>query len=82
MQMKHHETGQVFTTADALSEFLLVPVFTGRLRGSTRPGAIPMPSLADWVSGVTTNTQILSKSRRERSLGDHVWGLDEIAGLA
>ena len=32
MQMKHHETGQVFTTADALSEFLLVPVFTGRPR--------------------------------------------------
>jgi hypothetical protein len=32
MQMKHHETGQVFTTADALSEFLLVPVLTGRLR--------------------------------------------------
>jgi hypothetical protein len=32
MQMKHHETGQVFTTADTLSEFLLVPVFTGRPR--------------------------------------------------
>ena len=31
MRIKHHETGQVFTTADALSEFLLVPVFTGRL---------------------------------------------------
>ena len=32
MQMKHHGTGQVFATADALSEFLLVPVFTGRPR--------------------------------------------------
>jgi hypothetical protein len=32
LQMKHHGTGQVFTTADALSEFLLVPVFTGRPR--------------------------------------------------
>jgi hypothetical protein len=30
--MKHHGTGQVFSTADALSEFLLVPVFTGRPR--------------------------------------------------
>jgi hypothetical protein len=32
LQMKHHGTGQVFITADALSEFLLVPVFTGRPR--------------------------------------------------
>ena len=32
MQMKHHGTGQVFATADALSEFLLVPVLTGRPR--------------------------------------------------
>ena len=32
LQMKHHGTGQVFTTADALSEFLLVPVLTGRPR--------------------------------------------------
>lgn len=32
LQMKHHGTGQVFPTADALSEFLLVPVFTGRPR--------------------------------------------------
>jgi hypothetical protein len=32
LQMKHHGTGQVFNTADALSEFLLVPVFTGRPR--------------------------------------------------
>ena len=32
LQMKHHGTGQVFATADALSEFLLVPVFTGRQR--------------------------------------------------
>jgi hypothetical protein len=32
MLMKHHGTGQVFATADALSEFLLVPVFTGRPR--------------------------------------------------
>jgi hypothetical protein len=31
-QLKHHAQGQVFTTADALSEFLLVPVFTGRPR--------------------------------------------------
>lgn len=30
--MKHHGTGQVFATADALSEFLLVPVLTGRPR--------------------------------------------------
>jgi hypothetical protein len=30
--MKHHGTGQVFTTADSLSEFLLVPVMTGRPR--------------------------------------------------
>jgi hypothetical protein len=32
LQIKHHGTGQVFATADALSEFLLVPVFTGRPR--------------------------------------------------
>jgi hypothetical protein len=32
MQMKHNGTGQVFPTADALSEFLLVPVLTGRPR--------------------------------------------------
>jgi hypothetical protein len=32
LHMKHHGTGQVFPTADALSEFLLVPVFTGRPR--------------------------------------------------
>jgi hypothetical protein len=32
LQMKHQGTGQVFTTADALSEYLLVPVFTGRPR--------------------------------------------------
>ncbi len=32
LQMKHHGTGQVFSTADALSEFLLVPVLTGRAR--------------------------------------------------
>jgi hypothetical protein len=32
LQMKHHGTGQVFTTAEALSELLLVPVFTGRPR--------------------------------------------------
>jgi hypothetical protein len=30
--MKHRVTGQVFGTADALSEFLLVPVLTGRPR--------------------------------------------------
>jgi len=30
--MKHNGTGQVFVTADALSEFLLVPVLTGRPR--------------------------------------------------
>jgi len=30
--MKHRGTGQVFATADALSEFLLVPVLTGRPR--------------------------------------------------
>jgi hypothetical protein len=32
LQMKHHGTGQLFSTADALSEFLLVPVLTGRPR--------------------------------------------------
>jgi hypothetical protein len=32
LQMKHHGTGQVFTTAEALSELLLVPVLTGRPR--------------------------------------------------
>jgi hypothetical protein len=32
VQLKDQGTGQVFTTADALSEFLLVPVFTGRPR--------------------------------------------------
>ena len=32
LQMKHHGTGQLFATADALSEFLLVPVLTGRQR--------------------------------------------------
>jgi hypothetical protein len=32
LQMKHHGTGQVFSTADKLSEFLLIPVFTGRPR--------------------------------------------------
>jgi len=30
--MRHHRTGRVFATADALSEFLLVPVLTGRSR--------------------------------------------------
>jgi hypothetical protein len=32
VRMKHSGTGQVFATADALSEFLLIPVFTGRPR--------------------------------------------------
>ena len=32
LQIKHLSTGQVFTSAEALSEFLLVPVFTGRPR--------------------------------------------------
>jgi hypothetical protein len=32
LQMEHPRTGRVFATADALSEFLLVPVFTGRPR--------------------------------------------------
>ena len=32
LQMKHLGTGQVFATANALSEFLLVPVLTGRPR--------------------------------------------------
>lgn len=32
LQMKHHGTGQIFPTADAFSEFLLVPVLTGRPR--------------------------------------------------
>jgi hypothetical protein len=32
LHIKHQGTGQVFTTADALSEYLLVPVFTGRPR--------------------------------------------------
>jgi hypothetical protein len=32
LHIKHQGTGQVFTTADALSEYLLVPVLTGRPR--------------------------------------------------
>jgi hypothetical protein len=32
LHVKHPGTGQVFTTTDALSEFLLVPVLTGRQR--------------------------------------------------
>jgi hypothetical protein len=32
LQMRHHGTGQLFATADLLSEFLLVPVLTGRPR--------------------------------------------------
>jgi len=32
VQLKDQGSGQVFATADALSEFLLVPVFTGRPR--------------------------------------------------
>ena len=32
VQLKDQGTGQLFATADALSEFLLVPVFTGRPR--------------------------------------------------
>ena len=32
LRMKHDGTGQLFATADALSEFLLVPVMTGRPR--------------------------------------------------
>jgi hypothetical protein len=32
LQMKHHASGQLFSTADALSEFLLTPVLTGRPR--------------------------------------------------
>lgn len=32
LQIKHLGMGKVFATADALSEFLLVPVFTGRPR--------------------------------------------------
>jgi hypothetical protein len=32
LQMRHHGTGRAFPTADALSEFLLMPVLTGRPR--------------------------------------------------
>jgi len=32
LQMKHLGTGQLFATSDALSEYLLVPVLTGRPR--------------------------------------------------
>ena len=32
LQLKHQGTWRVFPTADALSEFLLLPVFTGRPR--------------------------------------------------
>ena len=32
LQIKQQSTGQVFTNADALSEYLLIPVFTGRPR--------------------------------------------------
>ncbi|MSO57065.1 MAG: hypothetical protein EXQ55_09140 [Acidobacteria bacterium] len=35
LQFKHHPTGQLFPTADALSEFLLRPVFTGRPRSES-----------------------------------------------
>jgi hypothetical protein len=32
LHIKHQSTSEVFTSADALSEYLLVPVFTGRPR--------------------------------------------------
>ena len=32
LQIRHHGTGRVFATVEALSEFLLAPVFTGRPR--------------------------------------------------
>jgi hypothetical protein len=32
LQLKHQGTGRLFTDVDALSEYLLVPVFTGRPR--------------------------------------------------
>ena len=32
LQIRHQGTGRVFATAEALSEFLLAPVFTGRPR--------------------------------------------------
>jgi hypothetical protein len=32
LQMRHHDTGRIFATPEDLSEFLLVPVFTGRPR--------------------------------------------------
>jgi len=32
LQVKHHGTAQLFTSADGLSEFVLVPVLTGRPR--------------------------------------------------
>ena len=32
LRMKHLGTGQVFTNANVLSEYLLAPVFTGRPR--------------------------------------------------
>ncbi|MEO8259512.1 MAG: hypothetical protein ABI868_19350 [Acidobacteriota bacterium] len=32
LAIKHHGTGQVFANADDLSEYLLLPVFTGRPR--------------------------------------------------
>jgi hypothetical protein len=32
LQVKHHGNGRVFATAEALSEFLLAPVFVGRPR--------------------------------------------------
>lgn len=32
LQMKHHGTGQAFATPEALSEWLLIPVLTGRQR--------------------------------------------------
>jgi hypothetical protein len=32
LQVKHQGTGRVFATAESVSEFLLVPVFTGRPR--------------------------------------------------
>jgi len=32
LQLKHEGTGRMFASADALSEYLLTPVFTGRPR--------------------------------------------------
>lgn len=46
LKLKHDGTGQVFTSANALSEYLLVPVFTGRPVNDGPGPRFPRPSVA------------------------------------